>query len=244
MNLRCILTFITLLPFLFALAQPSVLNVNPAFTAGEMSADSTRFTSLREALLTAEKLQKQYSYTESSPLTIRISPSVYWLDDPDDTAVRNPAPGSNTPFGMELTLSHLRLIGLSDNPEDVVIACNRGQTQGANGNFTMLHLMGDDIQAENLTFGNYCNVDLIYPRDPSLNRKRREDAIVQAQLAICEGDRIVARNCRFISRLNLCPFAGAKRVFTIAAGSHFSAANLFITPNCKVPVSSTATFTP
>ena len=93
MNLRCILTFITLLPFLFALAQPSVLNVNPAFTAGEMSADSTRFTSLREALLTAEKLQKQYSYTESSPLTIRISPSVYWLDDPDDTAVRNPAPG-------------------------------------------------------------------------------------------------------------------------------------------------------
>ena len=211
MNLRCILTFITLLPFLFALAQPSVLNVYPAFTAGEMSADSTRFTSLREALLTAEKLQKQYSYTESSPLTIRISPSVYWLDDPDDTAVRNPAPGSNTPFGMELTLSHLRLIGLSDNPEDVVIACNRGQTQGANGNFTMLHLMGDDIQAENLTFGNYCNVDLIYPRDPSLNRKRREDAIVQAQLAICEGDRIVARNCRFISRLNLCPFAGAKR---------------------------------
>ena len=189
MNLRCILTFITLLPFLFALAQPSVLNVNPAFTAGEMSADSTRSTSLREALLTAEKLQKQYSYTESSPLTIRISPSVYWLDDPDDTAVRNPAPGSNTPFGMELTLSHLRLIGLSDNPEDVVIACNRGQTQGANGNFTMLHLMGDDIQAENLTFGNYCNVDLIYPRDPSLNRKRREDAIVQAQLAICEGDR-------------------------------------------------------
>ncbi|MDE6116517.1 MAG: hypothetical protein K2G33_03310 [Duncaniella sp.] len=197
---------------LYAAAQPAVINIDPNFSRQETAGDSTRYTSLKEALLAAERWQKIHSYSENNPLTIRIAPSVYWLDDPDGTEIRNPKPGSNIPFGMELELSHLKLIGLCENPEDVVIACNRGQTQGANGNFTMMHLTGNDITAENITFGNYCNVDLVYPRDTSLNRSKREDAIVQAQLIICDGDRITARNCRFISRLNLCPFAGAKRV--------------------------------
>lgn len=194
-----------------ASSKSDVINVDASFTDKEIAVDSTRFTSLSEALLKAEQWQRCFEYTDSSPLTINIAPSVYWIDDPDDPAVRNPKKGSNTPFGMELTLSHLRLIGLSDNPEDVVIACNRGQTQGANGNFTMFHITGEDIQVENLTLGNYCNVDLVYPLNPSLNRPRRENAIVQAQLAIVDGDRVVARNCRFISRLNLCPFSGSRR---------------------------------
>ena len=112
-----------------------------------------------------------------------------------------------------MRVSHLRLIGLTDIPEHVIVASNRGQTQGAMGNFTMLHFTGEDIELENLTLGNYCNVDLEYPLNPALNRKRRADAIVQAQLAICEGDRVAARNCRFISRLNSCPLVGARRTF-------------------------------
>lgn len=194
-----------------AYAHVNLLKVDQGFSNEELSTDSTKFNSLSSALLKAETLQKHFAYTEDSPLSIEVSPGVYWIDDPDDTAIRNPKPGSTTPFGMELELSHLRLTGLSDNAEDVVIASNRGQTQGANGNFTMFHLTGDDIIAENITFGNYCNVDLVYPLNPSLNRKKREEAIVQAQLIICDGDRIVARNCRFISRLNLCPFSGARR---------------------------------
>jgi hypothetical protein len=63
-----------------------------------------------------------------------------------------------------------------------------------------------------VTFGNYCNVDLVYPLKSSLNRTKRASAIVQAQLIHCNGDKIVARNTNFISRLNLCPFVGAKRV--------------------------------
>ena len=195
---------------LYAHGQADTIRVDANFTE-EVSTDSTCYKSLKEGLLAAERWQKRHTYTEDKPLTILIAPSVYWLDDPDDAAIRNPKPGSTTPFGMELELSHLRLVGECDDPQDVVLACNRGQTQGANGNFTMLHLKGEDIIAENITFGNYCNVDLIYPRNPSLNRKKREEAIVQAQLVICDGDRVVARNCRFISRLNLCPFSGAKR---------------------------------
>lgn len=185
--------------------------VDDTLSDAQLSQSPYTFRSVKEALLAAEKLQTQQAFSETEPLTIYIAPSVYWLDNPDDPAIRKPRPGENTPFGMELKLSYLRLVGLSENPEEVVLASNRGQTQGAEGNFTMLHFTGSDIRAENLTFGNYCNVDLEYPLNPAKNRKKRADAIVQAQLIICRGDKYVARNCRFISRLNSCPFAGARR---------------------------------
>ena len=163
------------------------------------------FATVNEALRRAETFADDSMWT-----TIHVAPGVYWIDNPDDPAIRKPEAGENIPYGMKVRLSRTRLMGMGDSPEDVVLACNRGQTQGADGNFTMLHITGDDIQAENLTFGNYCNVDLSYRRDPRQSRQRRADAIVQAQLVICHGDRYEARNCRFISRLNLCPFAGAR----------------------------------
>lgn len=163
------------------------------------------FTTVNEALRRAETFAD-----DSVWITVHIAPGVYWIDNPDDPAIRRPESGENTPYGMKVRLSRTRIIGMGDVPDDVVLACNRGQTQGADGNFTMLHITGNDILAENLTFGNYCNVDLNFQRDPRQSRQRRADAIVQAQLIICNGDRYVARNCRFISRLNLCPFAGAR----------------------------------
>ena len=164
------------------------------------------FTTVNEALRRAETFADDSAWT-----TIHISPGVYWIDNPDDPAIRKPEAGNSIPYGMTVRLNRTRLVGTGASPEDVVLACNRGQTQGAEGNFTMLHITGDDFQAENLTFGNYCNVDLDYKRDPKQSRKRRADAIVQAQLVICHGDRYEARRCRFISRLNLCPFAGARK---------------------------------
>ena len=166
------------------------------------------FRTVNEALLFAQA----NNYKDTLWTDICIEPSVYWIDDPDDPAVRVSDTPRESPFGLKVKVDRLRLIGLSDNPEDVVIACNRGQTQGSDGNFTMLHFTGSDIQAENITFGNYCNVDLVYPRNPRLNRPKRNPAIVQAQLVICRGDRYTIRNCRFISRLNLCPFVGADHV--------------------------------
>jgi hypothetical protein len=149
--------------------------------------------------------------TEDSPMVLYIAPYVYWIDDPDDPAVRIGKNGQS-PYGLIIECDWLRFFGLSDKAENVVLACNRGQTIGSQGNFTMFRISGDGTSSENITFGNYCNVDLEFPLKPELNRKKRASAIVQAQLIFCDGDKIVARNTRFISRLNLMPFVGAKRI--------------------------------
>lgn len=164
------------------------------------------FNDAREAL-------EAINRAEADNVTLLVAPSVYWLDNPDDPAVRrSPQNSGNVPYAFEITCDTLNIIGLDPDPENTVFAVNRGQTQGALGNYTMLHFTGRSLSVENMTLGNYCNVDLVYPRDPSLNRKRRRDAIVQAQLGICtDTDRLFARNCRFISRLNLCPLVGARR---------------------------------
>lgn len=164
-----------------------------------------------DALKAIEAINEAAKHNNS--VTLYVSPGVYWLDNPDDPATRvNPRGNGEVPYAAEITCDSLTIIGLGTNPEDIVWAVNRGQTQGALGNYTMIHFMGRAMRVENMTFGNYCNVDLVYPRDPSRNRAKRRDAIVQAQLGWCDGtDKLFARNCRFISRLNLCPLTGARR---------------------------------
>lgn len=157
--------------------------------------------------------------TEDSPMVLYIAPWVYWIDNPDDPAIRRPKIPGGTPFGLEINCEWLKFYGLSDDPQNVVLACNRGQTMGAKGNFTMFRISGQGTSAENVTFGDYCNIDLVYPLKPEMNRQKRGSAIVQAQLAFCDGDKLVARNTRFVSRLNLCPFIGGKR--TLFDRCHF-----------------------
>jgi hypothetical protein len=149
---------------------------------------------------------------EETPMMVYLAPWVYWIDNPDDSLVRVPKPGVNTPYGMEISCEWLHFKGLNSHPENIVLAANRGQTIGAKGNFTMFKFSGNGISSENLSFGNYCNVDLSFPLRPALGRAKRAAAIVQAQLIHCNADKVLARNTRFISRLNLCPFAGAKRI--------------------------------
>lgn len=149
---------------------------------------------------------------EHGTTILEVMPGVYWLDDPDAPKVRT-AP-SGLPFAVTIQTDSLIIRGLSGIPENTVFAVNRGQTQGAIGNYTMIHFIGKYVEAEGVTFGNYCNVDLVYPNKPELSRQARAKAIVQAQLAICERTETVRMtNCRFISRLNLCPFVGARRAF-------------------------------
>ena len=149
--------------------------------------------------------------TDDEPMVLYIAPWVYWVDDPDDPRVAV-GEGGREPFGMTIRCQHLHLVGLGETPGDVVLASQRGQTQGAVGNFTMFDFHGDGLQVSNLTMGNYCNVDLDYPARPQLGRKKRSTAITQAHVAYCHGDRVVARNVRFISRLNMNPLNGAKRI--------------------------------
>ena len=149
--------------------------------------------------------------TPREPMVLYIAPYVYWVDNPDNPDV---VVGKNgrEPFGMTIKCDNLQLVGLSDDPRDVVLASQRGQTQGAVGNFTMFDFHCDGLLVSNLTMGNFCNVDLEYPRIPALGRKKRSAAITQAHVAYCHGDRVVARNVRFISRLNMNPLNGAKRI--------------------------------
>lgn len=140
--------------------------------------------------------------------TVYIRPGVYWVDDPDDPTVRTGQDGRE-PFGMVIRTKKLHLIGTGQRAEDVVLASQRGQTQGAVGNFTMFDFHVGSLRVENLTMGNYCNVDLVYPRDPRLNRPKRNSTITQAHVGYVHGDSLVAKNVRFISRLNLNPLNGA-----------------------------------
>lgn len=147
--------------------------------------------------------------TPKNPMTIYIRSGVYWIDDPDDPEVRVGKDG-RVPFGMTVHGGYLRLIGLGEKPEDVVLASQRGQTQGAVGNFTMFDFWVKNLYVENMTMGNYCNVDLVYPLNPRLNRPKRSDAITQAHVGYVHGDSLIARQVRFISRLNLNPLNGAR----------------------------------
>lgn len=141
-------------------------------------------------------------------VTIYIQPGVYWIDDPDDATIKVGENGRE-PFGLVVRCPHLRLEGLGKEAQDVVLASQRGQTQGAVGNFTMFNFWCDKLEVENLTMGNYCNVDLVYPKNPRWNRAKRSDAITQAHVGYMHGDSLIAKRVRFISRLNLNPLTGA-----------------------------------
>lgn len=145
------------------------------------------------------------------PVTLYIAPGVYWIDDPEATDILQKKQGEAVPFGICVECRFLKIIGLSEDAAAVVLAGNRGQSHGANGNYTMFLFRVEELWLRNVTIGNYCSVDLIYPGKEALNRSRRTDAITQAQLGFQEGEKLFAKNCRFVSRLNLCPVCGAER---------------------------------
>ena len=182
------------------------LLVDGSLSDDEAAQNPFVFNSFQEAM---QHLQPGTS--ADNRMTVLIRPGVYWIDDPDDPEIRIAKEGDRTPIGMHVRCPWLHLEGLGEQADEVVLASNRGQTQGAIGNFTMFYFHGDGLLLENLTLGNYCNVDLEYRLDPSKNRPRRMEAITQAQLAFADGDYLEARNCRFISRLNTCPLNGGRR---------------------------------
>ena len=119
--------------------------------------------------------------TAEQPMRLYVAPWVYWIDDPDDAYIRGSK--GEYPFGMVIKCPYLEIEGLNPTPRAVVLASARGQTQGAIGNFTMFDFTGDGLRFENLTMGNFCNIDLEYPLKPELGRKKRNSAITQAHVA-------------------------------------------------------------
>src|SRR5690349_19425671 len=72
--------------------------------------------------------------TAEKPMLLLTAPGVYWVDDPDDPAIRTGG-GGGGPYGVTITCNHLYFYGLNTKRENVVFAVNRGQTQGSAGNF-------------------------------------------------------------------------------------------------------------
>src|SRR5579872_7137013 len=138
------------------------LGPNALYIDGQLtSAEAARFPYVFNSVNEAVKHLKDG--TEASPMVLYIAPYVYWIDDPEDTTIRVPKPGATSPFGLEIKCEWLKFYGLSDDAHNVVLAANRGQTMGAKGNFTIFRISGQGTSAENVTFGNYCNIDLDYP---------------------------------------------------------------------------------
>lgn len=182
-----------------------------SLTDEETTAGRHMYRDVREAF-NAPELSGE---SPESPVTIYIAPDVYWIDDPEAVDVMQKREGDNLPFGVRVKSGFLRIEGLSENPENVVIAGNRGQSHACNGNYTMIHFQVEELWVSNLTLGNYCSVDLAYPLNPALNYPKRTDSITQAQLALQQGEKLYAKNCRFVSRLNLNPVCGAKRALYV-----------------------------
>lgn len=174
------------------------LLLDGSLTDAEVQAQPFVFNDLKEAV-------RHFKDTT----TLFIRPWVYWVDNPDVPEVVRGENGRE-PFGMVIHGKKLSLIGLGERPGDVVLASQRGQMQGAVGNYTMLDMHVDELTVENMTLGNYCNVDLDYPLRPELSRKRRSDAITQAHVGYVHGKSLTARKVRFVSRLNLNPLNGAR----------------------------------
>lgn len=150
--------------------------------------------------------------TADNPMTVYVAPYVYWIDDPAATDTVQKTEGYSTPYGMVVNSDFLTIKGLTGNPDNIVLAGNRGQSHASNGNYTMFRFnCSGALTVKNITIGNYCSVDLDYPLMSELNQAKRTDTITQAQLADMSGDKMFADNCNFISRLNLVPISGASR---------------------------------
>lgn len=171
------------------------------------------FDNVRDALKMAEKVRANGLKRK---IRIFFSPNVYWVDDKDDNKIVMPEnPNSGVASGIEIKAGNINMIGLTGNPEDVVIAGNRGEKYGADRMYTMFDWVGDDLTMEDLTFGNFCSIDLVYKRNPDLDHEKRTDRVTGAKIAIVRGDRIHLKNCIFKGGKNMSPFN------IINGGRHF-----------------------
>ncbi len=193
------------------------------FTYGDKTIIPNETTFLLDGRLSDEQLLKNpYIFADvckafeainanGGNITMYVAPYVYWIDDPDATDDVVCKEGFEVPFGIVVDCKALKIIGLSDNAYDAIIAGNRGQSHGSKGNYTMFYFRVNDLEFRDITFANYCSIDLVYPPMPQLNHEKRTSTITQAQIGMQKGDKLFAKNCNFVSRLNMMPVNGGKR---------------------------------
>jgi len=200
--------------------QTITLGPKAIYVDGSLSQSvADKYTNVYTSITAALSATALTNGTQADPMTVYVAPYVYWIDNPDATDTVEKTTGYSVPYGMVVNCDWLKITGLTTDPYNVIIAGNRGQSNGSNGNYTMFHFNGNGLNLNNVTIGNYCSIDLTYPLKPALNHARRTQAITQAQLGDVNGDKVAANNCNFISRLNLDPLGGGTR--TLYNKCHF-----------------------
>ena len=200
--------------------QTIILGPKAIYVDGSLSqAVADKYSYVYTSITAALSATALTNGTEADPMTVYVAPYVYWIDNPDATNTVEKTTGYGVPYGMVVNCDWLKICGLTSDPYNVIIAGNRGQSNGANGNYTMFRFNGNGLNMNNITIGNYCSIDLSYALKPALSHVRRTQAITQAQLGDVSGDKVVANNCNFISRLNLDPLGGGIR--TLYNKCHF-----------------------
>jgi hypothetical protein len=128
--------------------------------------------------------------TEQKPTVIGIKPNVYQL------------PGGDRVPSMTITKNWITFLGLTNNRRSVVLADNRGLSEGSSDDGFMLMVNCTGFTVRNLTMLNYCNCDYEYPGDPTKNLKMRNPTITQAVALQAQGDKQVYENVALLSRLD------------------------------------------
>ncbi|WP_213453255.1 carbohydrate-binding protein [Rhizomonospora bruguierae] len=200
----------------------------------QLAGNPHAFTSLQDA----KAAGAVHDGTIDKRMTVLMAPGVYWIDDPDDGFIRPDRPSDNPEeglYGMTINADWLHIQGLTGNKSNVVFAAARGQQQGSDGNFNLFRFTSTGLLTENVTFGNYVNVDLSFPLDGKLpagerlSRPKRFDAISQAQLfGGSSVSKAVAVNTAFVSRLNLLPFTALYIDCYVESSGHAGGGSTYI----------------
>ncbi len=173
--------------------EPIVPTINPATLTYDYLVDGNlphddpaakKFNTLQAAYQAAP------AGTEQKPTVIGIMPNVYEL------------PGGDGVASMEINKNWITFLGLTNNRRSVVLADNRGLSEGSSDDGFMLKVNCTGFAAKNLTMLNYCNCDYEYPGDPTKNLKMRNPTITQAVALQAEGDKQVYENVALLSRLD------------------------------------------
>lgn len=137
--------------------------------------------------------------------TILVAPGVYWIDDPDDNTDKEIGM-AGLALGKFIDCPKVAIIGLAVKPEYIVFASNRSEGFGAAGEYSMLFLICEEVNISNITFGNYCNTDLVYTLKKTYDHDKRTNEEVPIQVIQNSAYKVVAENCRFVN----CRMTGVK----------------------------------
>lgn len=166
--------------------------------------------------------ETSHTLTLPAGTTVYFAPGVYWTNLDrlkgfpfDDSGYV--APGPNV--GIVIAGEDVSFVGLTADATDVRICGNRGEGGarglGASGSWYTI-AVGTGFHAENVTFANYSQEDLVYPRDPSQNLSKRIDSKNHAEVMRTAGrgaDRISFDNVRLTGYLNMMYTFSPRRAY-------------------------------